>query len=281
MTAKKILFITQEINPYVPESPLTVLGRKIPLGAIEKGREIRAFMPKWGNINERRNQLHEVIRLSGMNLIINDTDHPLIIKVASVTGTRMQVYFIDNEDFFAKRLAECDAKGVEYKDNTERAVFYARGVLETVKKLRWVPDVIHCQGWISCIVPAYLKSAYAEEPSFRNTKVVYTPTENKLTLPTGEQFADVFEFRSAAKELFKEFGSNLTPKQLDMLAIKFADGVTFPSSTPDKDLLKYARKLKKSILKSEDNDPARYVEFFDQIWEESSEPQEEVGKKRK
>lgn len=281
MTAKKILFITQEINPYVPESPLTVLGRKIPLGAIEKGREIRAFMPKWGNINERRNQLHEVIRLSGMNLIINDTDHPLIIKVASVTGTRMQVYFIDNEDFFAKRLAECDAKGVEYKDNTERAVFYARGVLETVKKLRWVPDVIHCQGWISCIVPAYLKSAYAEEPSFRNTKVVYTPTENKLTLPTGEQFADVFEFRSAAKELFKEFGSNLTPKQLDMLAIKFADGVTFPSSTPDKDLLKYARKQKKSILKSEDNDPARYVEFFDQIWEESSEPQEEVGKKRK
>ena len=279
--AKKILFINQEIVPYVPDSDLSLMGKALPQAILEKGHEIRTFMPKWGNINERRGQLHEVIRLSGMNLIIDDTDHPLIIKVATIVQTHIQVYFIDNEDYFSKRQMIQNEAGEEYADNGERAVFFARGVLETVKKLRWVPDVIHCQGWISCIVPAYLKSAYAEEPSFRNTKVVYTPTENKLTLPTGEQFADVFEFRSAAKELFKEFGSNLTPKQLDMLAIKFADGVTFPSSTPDKDLLKYARKLKKSILKSEDNDPARYVEFFDQIWEESSEPQEEVGKKRK
>ncbi len=267
MKANKILFVTQEINPYVPESSLTELGRKVPLGTIDKGREIRTFMPKWGKINERRNQLHEVIRLSGMNLIIDETDHPLIIKVASVTGTRMQVYFIDSEDFFAKRLEECDAKGVEYKDNVERAIFYARGVLETVKKLRWVPDVIHCQGWISGIIPVYLKTAYADEPSFRNCRIVYTVCPNKLTRATGDRFARILEFRSAGEDTFKEFGNDLTPKQLEMLAIKYADGVTF-NSTPDPELLQYAKEAGKPIKEGTEVKPEEYVDFFDQIWNE-------------
>ena len=137
MKAKKILFITQEMTPYVPDSELAAMGRELPQEIQEKGREIRTFMPKWGNINERRNQLHEVIRLSGMNLIIDDTDHPLIIKVASIQAARMQVYFIDNDDYFLKRLMALDENGNEYEDNSERAIFYARGVLETVKKLRW------------------------------------------------------------------------------------------------------------------------------------------------
>ena len=160
MKAKKILFITQEMTPYVPDSELAAMGRELPQEIQEKGREIRTFMPKWGNINERRNQLHEVIRLSGMNLIIDDTDHPLIIKVASIQAARMQVYFIDNDDYFLKRLMALDENGNEYEDNSERAIFYARGVLETVKKLRWVPDVIHCQGWMSALVPLYVKTAY-------------------------------------------------------------------------------------------------------------------------
>ena len=145
MKAKKILFITQEMTPYVPDSELAAMGRELPQEIQEIGREIRTFMPKWGNINERRNQLHEVIRLSGMNLIIDDTDHPLIIKVASIQAARKHVEFIDNDDYFLKRLMALDENGNEYEDNSERAIFYARGVLETVKKLRWAPDGIHCQ----------------------------------------------------------------------------------------------------------------------------------------
>ena len=144
MAKKKILFISQEIMPYLPESEMAHIGRYLPQGIQEKGKEIRTFMPRYGCINERRNQLHEVIRLSGMNLIINDTDHPLIIKVASIQAARMQVYFIDNDDYFQHRQMVADENGVEYTDNDERAIFYARGVLETVKKLRWCPDVIHC-----------------------------------------------------------------------------------------------------------------------------------------
>ena len=147
MSAKKVLFITQEITPYVPESELATVGQDLPQAIQEKGREIRTFMPKWGNVNERRNQLHEVIRLSGMNLIIDDTDHPLIIKVASIQAARRQVYFIDNDDYFQHRLMVADENGNEYEDNGERAIFYARGVLETVKKLRWCPEY-HSLSWL-------------------------------------------------------------------------------------------------------------------------------------
>ena len=173
MSAKKVLFITQEITPYVPDSELSVIGRDLPQAIQDKGREIRTFMPKWGNINERRNQLHEVIRLSGMNLIIDDTDHPLIIKVASIQAARRQVYFIDNDDYFSHRQMTTDEDGNDYDDNGERAIFYARGVLETVKKLRWCPDIIHCHGWISAMVPLYIKKAYNEEPSFSDSKVIF------------------------------------------------------------------------------------------------------------
>ena len=136
------------------------MGRFLPQAIQEKGREIRTFMPKWGNVNERRNQLHEVIRLSGMNLIIDDTDHPLIIKVASIQAARMQFTSLTMTTISSNRQMVADENGVEYKDNDERAIFYARGVLETVKKLRWCPDIIHCQGWMSAFVPLYIKKAY-------------------------------------------------------------------------------------------------------------------------
>ena len=143
MNDKKILFITDQIFPFMDESEMSSTGRNLPQAMQELGHEIRTFMPKWGPINERRNQLHEVIRLSGMNMIIDDTDHPLIIKVASLQSARMQVYFIDNDDYFQNRQFICDKNGVEYNDNDERTIFFARGVLETVKKLRWNPDIIH------------------------------------------------------------------------------------------------------------------------------------------
>ncbi|MBQ9559075.1 MAG: glycogen/starch synthase [Bacteroidaceae bacterium] len=267
MEAEKILFIAQEINPYVPESNLTRMGRDIPLDALERNREIRAFMPKWGNINERRNQLHEVIRLSGMNIIVNDNDHQLIIKVASIMGTRMQVYFIDNEDYFAKRLAEQDKEGNEYQDNVERAAFYARGVLETVKKLRWVPDVIHCQGWISALVPVYLKTAYADEPCFRDCRVVFSLTDHKLTLPTGDNFAQILEYRNADASCFKEFGTSLKIDDLIKLAIKYSDGVTFETKRkPKKAITDYATACDKLIMEKRNGSPADFMDFFDAVW---------------
>ena len=181
--ANKVLFITQEITPYVSETEMSLIGRHLPQAIQERGREIRTFMPKWGNINERRNQLHEVIRLSGMNLIIDDTDHPLIIKVASIQSARMQVYFIDNDDYFQNRLQIHDENGNEYEDNDARTIFYARGVLETVKKLRWCPEIIHCHGWLTALAPLYIKKAYKEEPSFRTSKVVFSLYEEDFKQP--------------------------------------------------------------------------------------------------
>jgi len=174
MEKKKILYISQEITPYLPESEMSIIARNLPQGVQERGREIRTFMPRYGCVNERRNQLHEVIRLSGMNLVINDTDHPLIIKVASIQAARMQVYFIDNEDYFQRKFVLKDADGKEFEDNDERAVFFARGVLETVIKLRWAPDIIHCHGWLTSLVPLYIKKYYYNDPLFSHSKVVYS-----------------------------------------------------------------------------------------------------------
>lgn len=223
--AKKILFINQELLPYVPESAMATAGRKIPQAIQDGGREIRTFMPKWGNINERRNQLHEVIRLSGLNIVIDDTDHPLIIKVASIQAARMQVYFIDNDDYFHKRLMLADEDGKEYEDNIERAIFYARGVLETLKKLRWCPDVIHCQGWMSAIVPLYIKTAYRDEPSFMNSKVVFSAFNEMPKDAPAPNVKECLAFRNAKMEILEQTGIDFTkPEAIGQLALKFADG---------------------------------------------------------
>ena len=226
--AVKVLYITQEIFPYLPESEIANKSRQLPQAIQELGREIRTFMPKYGCVNERRNQLHEVIRLSGMNLIIDDTDHQLIIKVASIPAARIQVYFIDNEEFFKRRFVVKDEAGNDFADNDERAIFFARGVLETVKKLRWAPDVIHCQGWISQILPIYLKKAYADDPIFANSKVVLsiyddTPTENfhadfKNRIPYGGISLEDVEI------LTEPTGINLAK-----LAASYADGIILGS----------------------------------------------------
>ena len=172
MSKTRILYVSQAIQPFLPESPISKASRQIPQGIHERGREIRVFMPRFGVINERRHQLHEVIRLSGMNLNINDTDHPLIIKVASIPTARMQVYFIDNEHYFKKKVTWFDAKDKLVPDNDERAIFFARGVLETVRKLSWAPDIIHCHGWMASLVPLYAKTLFAEDAHFAKTKIV-------------------------------------------------------------------------------------------------------------
>lgn len=273
--AKKILFVTQEMVPYVPGSPMADFGRKVSETTQSRSREIRTFMPKWGIINERRNQLHEVIRLSGMNLIIDDTDHPIIIKVASITSAHMQVYFIDNDDYFSKRRMTYDEQEMEYADNAERAVFYARGVLETVKKLRWVPEVIHCQGWMSSIIPLYIKTSYAEEPSFRDCRVVYTPSDVPLQTMLPENFPGVLHFRNADISCMEGLPNTTSMNALDLLGVKYADGVSMLKS--DAELEKFALSLEKPYLSPQEpeNYATAYPTFYDTVWSVGKEEKEE------
>lgn len=174
MSKIKVLYVSQEITPYVPESEMSTLGRYLPQRMMEKGMEIRTFMPRFGKINTRRHQLHEVIRLSGINLVVNDVDHPLIIKVASIQPARMQVYFIDNEEYFQRKAFLYDELGKAFPDNDERSIFFVKGVLETVKKLGWSPDIIHCHGWMTSLLPVYLKTMYKDDPLFNESKIVYS-----------------------------------------------------------------------------------------------------------
>ena len=264
--AKKILFINQETIPYVPESELSVMGKAVPQAIQERGHEIRTFMPKWGTINERRGQLHEVIRLSGINLIIDDTDHPLIIKVASIAGTRIQVYFIDNDDYFSKRQMTVDEAGSDYPDNGERAIFFARGVLETVKKLRWAPDIIHVQGWMGAVVPLYIKTAYHDEPWFANAKVVTSLFTNSLNSELGTNFKRCLPYRDAKASLLKKYSDNFDFEELGKLAIDYSDGVVAANADVSETLMKYAQEKKIPTLAypGEDFGDA-YNNFYDQI----------------
>ncbi len=266
--ANKVLFITQEITPYVPENEVSLIGRNLPQAIQEKGREIRTFMPKWGNINERRNQLHEVIRLSGMNLIIDDTDHPLIIKVASIQSARMQVYFIDNDDYFQNRLQALDENGIEYTDNDSRAIFYARGVLETVKKLRWCPDVIHCHGWMSALVPLYIKKAYKDEPSFRDSKVVFSLYEDDLKNNLSDDFASKLLLKGINKKDLGNLASPTTIEDLYKLAVDYSDGIIKNSENANENILEYARQLNKPVLDFQTSETYADAcnDFYDQVW---------------
>jgi starch synthase len=267
MKAKKVLFITGEMLPFVPENSKSLMGRYMPQAIQELGHEIRTFTPKWGVINERRNQLHEVIRLSGMNLIIDDTDHPLIIKVSSIQAARMQIYFIDNDDYFMKRTMAIDPNGEEYKDNGERAIFYARGVLETVKKLGWTPDVIHCHGWIASLAPLYIKTAYKDEPSFHDAKVVFSASAPELKDDLGQHFAQCIPFKDAKMEDFQELcGERLGHTELSKIAVKFSDGVILDDKDVNSEITDYAKSLNIPLLDYQGEDyKEAYSKFYDSL----------------
>ena len=264
--AKKILYVTQEMLPFVPETDMAQMGRYLPQAVQEKSREIRSFMPKWGIINERRNQLHEVIRLSGMNIVVDDTDHPLVIKVASIPSARMQIYFIDNDDFFTGRKMALDPDTKEYEDNAERAAFYARGVLETIKKLKWSPDIIHCMGWMSGLLPLYIKTAYAEEPSFRDCKVVFTPSAETLSSPIPSNMDGIIAFRNTTISATRGLGEKKLVPMLNKLGIKYADGAGFLAENAD--LTRYAEGLGKIIQQpiGIEEYGIYYPAFYDTIW---------------
>jgi starch synthase len=264
MESKKVLFISQEITPYLTETRLSKIGRYLPQGIQERGKEIRTFMPRYGCINERRNQLHEVIRLSGMNLIIDDTDHPLIIKVASIQSARMQVYFIDNDDYFQRKFIVSDASGKEFEDNDERALFFARGVIETVKKLRWSPDIVHCHGWMSALVPVYLRNIYGDDPLFNNYKIIYSVYNNDFKTPFRLSFADKLRYDGIDGDNLK-LVKNPDYLNISKLAIRNSDGVIFGSEQINDDLKKYIETVGKPVLNYQD--VARYVDAYNDFYD--------------
>lgn len=267
MTPKKILFITQEICPYLPETQQSTTCRNLPQLIQEKGHEIRTFMPKFGSINERRNQLHEVIRLSGMNLIIDDTDHSLIIKVASIQTARMQVYFIDNEDYFQNRETTVDENGEEYDDNDERSIFFIRGVMETIKKLRWVPDIIHCHGWMSALAPLYIKKGYGDDPNFTNAKVIYSIYDDKFEKPFKENFADKLRFEAIDDGVIERVKARGTMdfNTLTKLAIEYSDGVMQGGETISEELMSFIKEQNVPYMPG-DSDFDAYVEKVNEFY---------------
>ena len=267
MEKTKVLFISQEITPYLPETEMSRTGRYLPQGIQERGKEIRTFMPRYGSINERRNQLHEVIRLSGMNLIIDDTDRPLIIKVASIQSARMQVYFIDNEDYFHRKFTLKDENGEFFADNDERAIFFARGVLETVKKLRWSPDIVHCHGWFTSLVPLYLKKAYNDDPLFANSKVVYSIYNDEFDKPLRKDFKDKLKIEGITNKDIKKIKDTPDFVNLSKLAVDYSDAVIKGSEKIQPELETYTEEINKPKLdfQPEETYIDAYSEFYDEL----------------
>ena len=264
---KRILFISQEIFPYLAdETPTRLLNRQIPEYFQGHGYETRTFMPKFGEINERRNQLHEVIRLSGMNLIIEESDHPLLIKVASIQSARIQIYFIDNDDLFHRRKGVRDENGAEYADNDDRVIFYARGVIETVKKLRWTPNIILCSGWMSALAPLYLKKAFGDEPFFANSKIVLMLDNNEYERPFSTRFAEKLRIDGITSTDVRSIaGFPVGYEELMRLAADFSDAFVYATPKVNQRVANYIETKSKPILTCTDSED--HTEVSKQIWE--------------
>ena len=263
-TKKRILFIANEMSPYLELTDFAEVVNKLAVKANDSGMEIRCIMPRFGVINERRHRLHEVVRLSGINVSIDNDDYPLLIKVASLPNARLQVYFLDNDDFFKRKSVFHDENEKWFDDNALRTVLFCKGALETVKKFGWPPDIIHCSGWMSGLVPMFIKHAYKKEPVFSNSKVIYTIGENTFKEKMGPDFLKLATINDyvTKKELepFKE-GTNTS---LFRGGATFADAVTFGSDKADKKLVDEFSKMKgKKILKyNAETDLTDYLQLY-------------------
>ncbi len=267
MKKPNVLFITQDITPYLKDSLMGKICRYLPQGIQERNKEIRTFMPRFGCINERKNQLHEVIRLSGMNLIINDSDHPLIIKVASIQSARMQIYFIDNEDYFQRKAVFTDKNNKFFKDNDERGIFFVRGVIETVKKLGWAPDIIHCHGWMASMASIYIKRAYKNNPLFSHVKVI-----NSLY---NDEFAELFNKNFINKIKFEGIGNSdithlkkLNYSGLMKTAIDFSDGVIIADDNIQPEIIKYLKGSNIPVLAYQSTENDSYIDSYSNFYDE-------------
>lgn len=265
---KKVLYISQEITPYLAPSALGKLCQILPQRVQEKGYEVRTFMPKYGCINERRNQLHEVIRLSGMNLVIDDTDHPLIIKVATLQPSRMQVYFIDNDDFF-QHHAVTDLEIRETpEDNDERSIFFVRGVIETVKKLRWEPAFIHCSGWVSALAPLYIRKQYADDPTVGKSKIVYSIFDDTFPGTFDPRFVEKLKMDGFTDEDLAALGNDPVDYiTLNKIAIDYSDGIIQASPEIAPELVEYAKAKGKPFLPyaGEEVDAEAMAQFYESL----------------
>jgi starch synthase len=267
MALTKILFVCTEMEPYLPVSEVGIgaIVKALSHSVQDRGHDVRAFMPRYGSVSERRNQLHEVIRLSGMNLVIGGSDHSLIIKVASLPTARMQVYFIDNDDYFQRKSMLYDEDGKYFEDNDERCIFFVRGVLETVKKLRWPPDIVHCHGWFSALLPFYVKKSYKDNPLFVKTKIILSIYNEGFSLPLREGFKDRV-MMDGIKNKDLEILEDPCYENLMKLAIQYSDAVIMGDSTIHEGLIEYSRKLKKPVLEYQgENYVDAYNSFYDQI----------------
>jgi len=264
MKDKRILYVSSEVVPYLPETEISSISFEAPRMVNNKGGQTRIFMPRYGNINERRHQLHEVIRLSGMNLVINDLDMPLIIKVASIPKERMQVYFIDNEDYFKRKATLTDEAGNLFPDNDERAIFFAKGVIETVKKLNWSPDVIHVHGWMASLLPVYLRKYYAKEPLFAQSKIVTSVYEQSFDTILDQNMINKVTFDNIAEEDVSELAR---PNYVNIMkvAANHSDAVIVGSERIPEELTAHLATLDKPVLayKSPDEFAPAYQEFYE------------------
>ncbi|MEZ4876229.1 MAG: glycogen/starch synthase [Flavobacterium sp.] len=247
MEDKRILYVSSEVVPYLAESEVSLMSYDVPKMINDQGGQIRIFMPRYGNINERRHQLHEVIRLSGMNLVVNDLDMPLIIKVASIPKERIQVYFIDNDDYFKRKATFTDEEGSMYPDNDERAIFFAKGVIETVKKLNWVPDIIHVHGWMASVLPVYLKHFYKDEALFSDTKIVISVYGQSFDGTLNNEMINKIAFDNIPLEAIKELETP-TYENIIKSAINNSDAVIVASSSISSSLTNFIESSDKPFL---------------------------------
>lgn len=270
MGKKKILFVSQEITPYLPETYMSNIGLNLPKHSIELGNETRVFLPKFGVIKEKTNNLHEVIRLSGMNLILDDFDHQLIIKVASIQSARMQIYFIDNDEYFPKKIMFHDEEGKFLENNEERMIFYCKGVIETVKKLGWAPEMIHCQGWFSSLIPMYIKKIYNEDPLFKDTKVIYNVFDAEFEGSLNSGMINKLLFENKLEESDLSMLQNPTFENLSKFAIGYSDAVIQGSENINKKVLDYMKNSELPFMgyPGEEEYEEKYNNFFDSLVEE-------------
>ena len=263
MKDKRILYVSSEVVPYLPETEISSMSFEAPRMVNKQGGQIRIFMPRYGNINERRHQLHEVIRLSGINLVINDLDMPLIIKVASIPKERIQVYFIVNEEYFKRKATLTDENGNLFPDNDERAIFFAKGVIETVKKLNWSPDIIHVHGWLASLLPLYLKEYYKDEPLFSESKIVTSIYNQSFDDTLDKSMIDKIKFdnveESAISMLEKPSYNNIMK-----VAINYSDALIVGSQEIPEELQTYLKNSEKPVLEYQDQDAfaEAYTEFY-------------------
>ncbi len=263
MKDKRILYVSSEVVPYLPETEMASTAFNAARKAHSKGVQTRIFMPKFGVINERRHQLHEVIRLSGMNLIINDMDMPLIIKVASIPKERMQVYFIDNDEYFKRKAIFTDEDDKLFDDNDERAIFFAKGVIETVKKLNWAPDIIHIHGWMASLLPLYLREFYKEEALFSHSKIVTSIYNNDFEGTLHEGLMEKVQYDKIDDSKIETLQ---TPTYINILknAIENSDAVIKGSETVSDELLQFIEEKNKPFLdyQTEETLTEAYLDFY-------------------